>query len=76
MKKLAPAQAKQFEALLERFRVEVLSGPDGGLRNRWIKFEPTLPGELHKMNLKPTTVSVFKEAFESGFVAGLFQVRV
>jgi len=72
MKQLAPAQAAKFEVVLEAFRAQVLLGDDAGLRNRWEAFAPKLPGLLKTMALKPAAQKVFKDAFTTGYIAGLF----
>lgn len=73
MKKLAPAQAKAFEGVLESFRTEVMDGDDSQLSNRWASFQHKLPAMLKKMNVKPATQKAFYEAFSSGYISGLFQ---
>jgi phage gp29-like protein len=72
MKQLAPAQARQFDGVLTSFRDEVLAGDDAGLSNRWSVFQTKLPDMLKKMAVDPETTPVFKNAFTTGYIAGLF----
>lgn len=71
--KLAPAQAETFKGLLDQFKREVLDGDEDGLSNRWDRFSPKLPALLKQINVRPATQKVFKDAFGTGYLAGVFQ---
>lgn len=73
MKRLSKAQAEQMHDMLERFRDDVMLGTEGTMRNRWNDFAEEMPAMLEEMNLNPKAAKAFKDAFSTGYIAGLFQ---